>query len=185
MGRDNVLGVTPLLGTPRLYRGAGDTMISTPEGRAAVIETFGDLRSYIRSDGTLSPRWEKDNIRRIVLPRPLTLSGENLTVTRVTCHILLTDTLRSTLQKIDDAGKWDALHSYGGGFIFRNKRTNAEISLHAWGIAWDFDPEHNRLGTPGSMDPTVVQIFEANGFFWGGLFHQTKDPMHFQFAKNV
>jgi hypothetical protein len=103
-------------------------------------------------------------------------------VTRVTCHKLLTDVLRDTLRAIDDAGKWSALHSYDGGFVFRPKHTVNELSLHSWGIAWDFDPEHNQQGTQGSMDEQIVQIFEAHGFFWGGKFKGTKDPMHFQYA---
>jgi hypothetical protein len=153
-----------------------------PEGRAAVIATFGDIAKFIRSDGTISPKWEEAVIRRVTLPRPLIFSGTTIEVTRVTCHDLLTGTLSATLRAIDDAGKWPALHSYGGGFNFRPKRGSGEISLHAWGIAWDFDPEHNPLGKAGTMDPTIVEIFAANGFFWGGKFKGRKDPMHFQYA---
>lgn len=159
------------------------TQPPVPDGRAAVISAFGDITKFIRSDGTLSPKWEETQIRRVVLPRPLPLSGELTTnVTRITCHVLLTDALRDALHAIDDAGLWSGLHSYGGGFVFRPKRTANELSLHSWGIAWDFDPEHNKLGTAGTMSPAIVKIFEANGFFWGGHFKSTKDPMHFQYA---
>ena len=156
--------------------------LPVPNGRQAVIETFGDIATFIRSDGTLSPKWEETKIRRVTLPKPLLLSGTTTDVTRVTCHDLLTDTLRVTLRAIDDAGKWTTLHSYGGGFNFRPKRGGGDISLHAWGIAWDFDPEHNPLGSIGNMDSSVIEIFEAHGFFWGGKFKGRKDPMHFQYA---
>ena len=153
-----------------------------PNGRQAVIDTFGDITKFIRSDGTLSPKWEETKIRRVTLPRPLIFSGTTTEVTRVTCHDLLTETLRAALRAIDEAGKWPALHTYGGGFNFRPKRGSSEISLHAWGIAWDFDPEHNKLGTAGTMDATIADIFATNGFFWGGKFKGRKDPMHFQYA---
>lgn len=155
---------------------------AVPDGRAAVIATFGDISKFIKSDGTLSSKWEETMIKRVTLPRPLIFTGTTTEVTRVTCHDLLTDTLRRTLKAIDDAGKWSALHTYGGGFNFRPKRGSAEISLHAWGIAWDFDPEHNPLGSAGTMDATIVKIFGDNGFFWGGKFKGRKDPMHFQYA---
>jgi hypothetical protein len=156
-----------------------------PNGRQAVIDTFGDITKFIRSDGTLSPKWEEAKIRRVTLPRPLSLSGTTTNVTRITCHDLITDALRTALRAIDEAGKWSALHSYGGGFNFRPKRGSGEISLHAWGIAWDFDPEHNPLGGKGNMDAEIVSIFDANGFFWGGKFKGRKDPMHFQYATGV
>jgi hypothetical protein len=161
------------------------TPLTTPNGEAEVIATFGDLKKFIRSDGTLSPKWEEQKIRRITLPKPLPLSGEDIKVTRVTCHVLLVDTFRETLRAIDDAGKWPLLVSYGGGFNFRTKRGGGSVSLHAWGIAWDFDPENNALGTKGTMDAGIVEIFESRGFFWGGRFKGRKDPMHFQFARGV
>jgi hypothetical protein len=157
--------------------------INVPNGRAAVIATFSDISKYIRADGTLSPKWEEEMIRRVTLPKPLPLSGApDVNVTRVTCHKLIVDVLRNTLRDIDGGGKWSSLNSYGGGFVFRLKRTVSELSLHSWGIAWDFDPEHNQQGTTGSMDASIVQIFAAHGFFWGGNFQGTKDPMHFQYA---
>jgi hypothetical protein len=89
--------------------------------------------------------------------------------------------LRDASQAIDAAGKWSALVSYGGGSTSVLSAA-AAISLHAWGIAWDFDPEHNPLGSKGSMDPAIIEIFEARGFLWGGHFKGRKDPMHFQYA---
>lgn len=159
--------------------------LETPDGRAAVIATFGDINRFIRADGTLSPTWEKEKIVRVNLPRPLPLAGTNLKVTRVTCHKLLAPLFSETLKAINDAGKWSKLVSYGGGFNFRPIRGGSSVSLHAWGIAWDFDPENNGLGKAGTMDKRVVEIFERHGFFWGGKFRSRKDPMHFQFAINT
>jgi len=160
-------------------------MPATPNGLSEVIATFGDIDKFIRSDGTLSPKWEEQNIVRITLPKPLPLSGTTSSVTRITCHKLLADTMKQTLRDIDAAGKWTLLHSYGGGFNFRVKRGGSQTSLHAWGIAWDFDPEHNPLGSKGTMDPGIVDLFSQHGFFWGGKFKGRKDPMHFQFATRV
>jgi hypothetical protein len=156
--------------------------LTTPNGRDEVIETFGNIQRFIRSDGTLSPAWEAQSIVRVTLPKPLLLAGTSTKVTRVTCHKLLADTFKDVLRTIDAEGKWSALVSYGGGFNFRPIRGGHSVSLHAWGIAWDFDPEHNALGTKGTMDSQIVDIFERHGFFWGGKFKGRKDPMHFQFA---
>src|SRR4051794_5978478 len=94
-------------------------MVNTPNGLDEVIATFGDIRKFIRSDGTLKPAWEEQHIKREMLPETLPLSGTSTVVTRVTCHELLVDALRNTLRAIDDAGKWKLLVSYGGGFNFR------------------------------------------------------------------
>lgn len=159
--------------------------LTTPDGRAAVIATFGDISRFIRSDGTLSPTWEAQKIVRVNLPKPLPLAFTSSKVTRITVHKLLAPLLSETLRAIHDAGKWSKLVSYGGGYNFRPIRGASDVSLHAWGIAWDFDPQNNRLGTKGNMDKTVVEIFERHGFFWGGKFRSRKDPMHFQFAINT
>jgi len=156
------------------------TAIATPHGLAEIRGMFGDPWKFILTDGTLSPQWEAENIIRVPLPAPLPFEGTQ--VTRVTCHTKLATIFPATLQKIFAAGLWPKLHSYGGGFQFRPMRGLSSLSLHTWGIAWDFDPEHNLLGTHGTMDTSIVNIFERDGFMWGGHFTGRKDPMHFQWA---
>ena len=64
--------------------------------------------------------------------------------------------------------------------MYRAQRRSKKISPHAWGIAIDLDPDTNQMGTPGSMNQRIIEIFESFGFIWGGGFN---DPMHFQFVK--
>jgi hypothetical protein len=49
----------------------------------------------------------------------------------------------------------------------------------------DFDPENNPLGRvyveeSAMMPRAVVEIFEAEGWRWGGSFWRRPDCMHFQ-----
>ncbi len=53
---------------------------------------------------------------------------------------------------------------------------------HSSGIAIDLNPETNRTGTPGDMDPQIVAVFKQHGFKWGGDWLGRKDPMHFQYC---
>jgi hypothetical protein len=160
-------------------------MLKTPVGLAEVIRTFGDIHKYIKEDGTLDPSWEREKIVRIPLPAPLDFGGSTTKVTRITSHTLLANILSETLSEVHKAGLWRELSPYGGGFVFRPQRAGTAISMHAWGIAWDFDPPNNKMGTKGDMAAEVVRIFESKGFFWGGNFKRRTDPMHFQFAKGV
>lgn len=164
--------------------------IPVPNGYDAVLRTFGDIRQYIRGDGTLNPRWEEERVSRIALPASLryaTGGGQFAVVTRITVHKLIADTLAKALHEIFDQGLWAEIDPYGGGYIFRSIRgAPGKVSMHSFAIAWDFRPEHNRQGTDGTMHPRVVAIMEKYGFFWGGRFHgDRKDPMHFQYAVNA
>jgi len=163
--------------------------MKTPDGYAEVIERFGDISKYIRNDGTLSPRWEAERIVRVTLPAPLRYhvgGGEYAKVTRITSHRLVSVPLIRVLSDIHAAGLWGEIDPYGGGFIFRKIRgSSSKVSLHSFGIAWDFRPDKNAQGTDGTMHPQVVKLFEAQGFFWGGNFKGArKDSMHFQAAIN-
>lgn len=116
------------------------------------------------------------------MPAPLPLSGTKAIVTQITAHKLVAPIIIAALKDIYDAGLWDDLHCYGGGFNWRPQRGSHKPSLHSWGLAWDFDPENNALGTRGHMNPLIVEHFKRHGFFWGGDFHGRPDPMHVQFA---
>lgn len=58
-------------------------------------------------------------------------------------------------------------------------------SFHAkgGGRAIDFNAPENGRGTRGEIPMKVVEVFERNGFTWGGRWDYT-DPMHFEAGKS-
>lgn len=55
-------------------------------------------------------------------------------------------------------------------------------SYHAWGLAIDLDALKNALGSRRHSWPSdIAQIAADCGLFWGGLFQNRPDPMHFEF----
>jgi D-alanyl-D-alanine carboxypeptidase len=155
-----------------------------PRGFDQLINTFGNLFAYIRSDDTLDPRWQVEFITRTALPFPLPLSWERSRfVDGFLCHKLLAAPFTRIFEDIQRAGLASSLTSFGGCFNFRPQRTGTRLSTHAWGIAIDLSPENNAQGTAGTMDPRVVSIFSNAGFSWGGHWKdRSRDPMHFQFC---
>lgn len=151
--------------------------MKTPKGIAQVVATFGDATK-------MSPVvFEAANIVRIILPESLSFDGQR--ITRITCHRLLAGILSATLLAAHNAGLWSVLDPYGGGYANRLKRGYTKLSMHAFGIAWDFNPEAYPLGSDERMPDQLVSIFTANGFVYGGDFIGRKDPQHFQFASGV
>ena len=77
------------------------------------------------------------------------------------------------------------MHLYGGCYEFRNIGGSHKLSLHSYGAAIDIDPENNPRDKKyqegvGMMPRAVVDIFEAQGWKWGGNFSTRPDCMHFQ-----
>lgn len=103
-------------------------------------------------------------------------------VRRATAHKVLVPVFQAVLADIKYRGLTERASHYGGIYNHRNIRGGStHLSTHSWGIAIDMNPETNKLGTPGNMDPEVIDCFERRGFLWGGRFHRL-DPMHFQYA---
>jgi hypothetical protein len=72
-----------------------------------------------------------------------------------------------------------------GCWSVRYKATAArKVSLHAYGLAVDINPETNPLSKTlvTDMPGEFVEAFKREGFVWGGDFSGTKDAMHFQYA---
>ncbi len=157
--------------------------VPVPHGLDEIRHTFGDIRPYIRPDGTLRPEWERHNLAQAVLPDPVPLSWAPETkVGTIRCHRLLVPVYEQVFRDIFEHGLWGQIREYGGCFNFRPQRgSSKKLSLHAWGVAIDLNPSTNQLGTLGEMHPGVVVAFESSGFEWGGRWERT-DPMHFQRA---
>lgn len=85
----------------------------------------------------------------------------------------------ATQEELNKAG----MNLYGGGFAFRNTRGAGSLSMHAYGIALDFDPERNALGSKTWHIPDwVIVVFARHGWLSGTKFKHRKDAQHFQFA---
>ena len=103
----------------------------------------------------------------------------------VLCHRLMIDQLRGALQEVVDQGLAHLIDptQYGGCWVPRHIDFNPSkpLSMHAWGIAVDFNVSTNGLGQVPQMDRRIVAIFEKWGFAWGGHWKRP-DGMHFELA---
>jgi hypothetical protein len=175
--------------------------MKTPNGRAEIEQMFGNPAN---SDGTLNEAWEDTNIRKIAPPDGWQLFYQADTglvpVSGIRMHILLEDLFQSALNDIwnrakqqvgaspsDDAVRaWlhkRRLDQHGGGFNFRKITGGQKLSLHAYGIAIDWDPEHNPRQKPltKTLPDWWYEIWRAHGWADGRAFPMP-DPMHVQFA---
>lgn len=95
------------------------------------------------------------------------------------CGANPSDAARAKMQR-------DGVSQYDGTYALRNKVGGSTLSMHAYGCAIDFDAAHNPRGKQGRFkaDSAIVKCFEAEGWIWGGHWHNdTCDPMHFQAAR--
>jgi hypothetical protein len=90
-------------------------------------------------------------LTRVRCPWPLKLAWRPATrLTEFSCHEAIADSLANVLERVH-AHYGDAeirrlgLDLFGGCYNCRKKRGGSSWSTHAWGIAIDWDPGHNKL----------------------------------------
>ena len=162
--------------------GSRVSLIQPPQTQRAFL-TGEDARSkfepfsYIdNGDGTIQidPDWVRRNIVR--RPMPL-LKGE------VICHRMMVDQLYGALNEIQQQGLGHLIDpsQYGGCWVARHIdwSPSRPLSMHAWGLAADFNVSTNGLGMKPQLDPRIVAIFDKWGFVWGGRWSRP-DGMHFE-----
>lgn len=142
----------------------------------------------------IDPAWEESHIETVRVPQ----LGK-----RVRVHGQIVAPFLGLFADWEKAQLLTKILSFDGAFVARFKRfagtldqrfarartaTAADLSNHAWGTAFDLNAFWNRQGKPpcpetltGTVLP-LVALAEAHGFAWGGLFHHTIDPMHFEYV---
>jgi D-alanyl-D-alanine carboxypeptidase len=182
--------------------------MNTPNGLDEVIKVFGDPRN---ADGTLNESWEGQNIRRVPPPPQWQLyyQDDRLGLVRINgirMHRLVADTFVAVLDDVferareevantnDDDKVRQFLHQKrmdenSGGFNFRSKVGAKGISMHSFGIAIDWDADHNPQQKRGEPLRTTFpdwwfQTWNKHGWVDGRNFPR-RDPMHVQFASGV
>jgi len=131
----------------------------------------------------------------IDLPYPMRLAWDHdTTVKKMSCHKAMAEALKQVfkdilnhygLEKIQELG----IDLFGGCFAFRKMRGGSSLSVHAWGLAIDLDPDRNKLKETrktarfarGEYLP-MIEIFYKHGFISLGV-EKDYDWMHFQWDK--
>lgn len=89
------------------------------------------------------------------------------------------------------------LQNIGGTYKWRNIAGSSQLSPHSFGIAldinvahssyWLWDKQSKREQTnkqANSIPQTIVEIFESEGFIWGGRWWHY-DTMHFEYRPEI
>lgn len=149
-----------------------------PHGYEEIVQFYGDPKV---TAGGASPQWEERNM--VMLYK---LPGD---VARLYVHKLIVEPLKAALRNSEEIGYRPFTI---GCFAPRLKRASTELSVHAFGAAIDLDASRNPLqvncpiGDPRrsnfELPNAVIEIWKAEGWFWGGDFKTRFDPMHFQWA---
>jgi D-alanyl-D-alanine carboxypeptidase len=176
--------------------------MSTPNGRDEIEEMFGNPAN---NDGTLNDHWFDQHIAKIAPPDGWQLYYQDdkkglVEVGGIRIHRLLEAPFQNALREIWDFAKDEIggspekeeiqtwlhkrrLDQHGGGFNFRPITGGKKLSLHSYGIAIDWDPDHNPRQKPlkKTLPDWWYDIWAKHGWSDGRHF-ATPDPMHVQFA---
>jgi hypothetical protein len=148
--------------------------------QAECDEFYGNPRGS--SGAQASGAWERNNLEYIAPAYPLHMGDIPITAIRI--HRKCADSLKRVMAYLavaDQPGK----NEFGGSYVYRMMRANSRsLSMHAYGVAIDFDPEHNGFGAKAHRftdESPIVLAFKAEGWTWGGDWVYP-DAMHFQAA---
>jgi hypothetical protein len=135
------------------------------------------------------------NIIQIDLPYPMRLSWDlKTTVKKMSVNKAVADAVKRIFQKtLDHYGlpkiKELRLDVFGGCYAYRSITSGKSLSMHAWGVAVDIDPDNNayamkagKAKLSGDEYKAFWEIVEAEGAVSLGRARDY-DWMHFQFAR--
>lgn len=161
-----------------------------PGNRRAALQMYGNP-----GDTKLSARWERDNM---ILVKGLP-GNWNKGKGRIYCHRKAAPAIKEFLRRCELYGVLDYIETLGC-FSYRHMQHNPSmpLSYHAFGVAFDINPKHNRAKRykrgeapkpfgeewdevwPKGVPELLVKAATESGFEWGGNWLRFIDNMHFQ-----
>jgi hypothetical protein len=139
-----------------------------------------------------NPGWTAENLVHVTPPYAINMG--NIHVSHIQINRIAAESLTRVLARIADMCGHDQAqiraghcNCFSGSYAARNMRGLNTISMHAFGLAIDWDAEHNPLGARGDdtffdEDSLLVRAFKEEGWVWGGDWRGRRDAMHVQAA---
>lgn len=147
---------------------------------ASLDSFFG--RITLGDDGLPTERWENNHLRKIGLPYPMRLAWQpDVVIRKARAHREVAQSLMRCLDgilqhfKTPEAIAEAGLDLYGGTYAYRRTAGTSVLSMHAYGAAIDFC-----LPAGKEMPIEIVELFEAEGWAWGGTKKKNPEPGHFE-----
>lgn len=182
------VGTTPdgIIGDKTLAALAAALEVSLSE--ATTLPTQAQVRSGTSIFGRAGC---EDELVNIVPPYTLYYEGKAVKTIRV--HRLIAERVEAALRAVLEHYGQEAisrlgLDVYSGSYNYRSTSTGSSLSMHAWGIALDFDAEHNSYAMKkpkarfsGAEYDAWWRIWEEQGAVSLGR-ERDVDWMHLQFA---
>lgn len=137
--------------------------------------------------------WAEKHLAHVAVPRKLMMG--NILIKNIKVNKVCSEDFEKILEEFWEAcGKdqkrveREGMGVFSGDWVVRQARGLKITSMHAYGLAVDFNAPKNPLGAPEALtafkgSSLIVKIFERHGWTWGGRWKTRRDAMHFQYPK--
>ena len=164
---------TPKTGTPVWSDAPFFFDIEPPHGILNIKHLYGNPIDYYEDGEINETKWREAILATIDTGWLMPLSFASMNTSKVTCHKLIAPLIEHIFNEHIKTGM---IKNYGGCYNLRPKSSNKkELSIHSWGIAFDFN-----VGLKQNMD--LVAVMKEHKFIWGGDWSVWTDSMHFQYC---
>lgn len=155
------------------------------------VAFYGDPRPRNRHEA-YNVAWAKENLAHVPCPWSLTDFKHHFSAIQI--HKKVAPSLARVLAQVwDEVGRSQSkIHAlrydvFSGSFVYRRKRGGRSLSMHAYGVAIDWDAPDNPMHSRKHLftdDSPLIRAFKREGWEWGGDWAgDGVDAMHVQAAR--
>ncbi len=89
----------------------------------------------------------------------------------------------AVMRDLVNTGKISELKTFDGCWVIRNKRGLNDLSVHSWGLAFDFNAIDNPLGGRVTFSPGFISVWRNHGWTCGADWKAPRcDGMHYEYT---